>query len=274
MSRSAHAGPPKGNDMAPFFSRGRVTDEWVEWHHGYVREGTLLARRLRRVQVRIRESLGRRSPGRIQVISMCAGDGRDLLGVLADHPRRNDVRARIVDIPPELVSAGRREIARCPVSGIEFVLGDAGTTTVYSGAVPAHLVLACGVFGNLTDADVHRTVRHLPKLCAPHATVIWTRGRFAPDLTPAVRQWFREAGFEELSFDAIRGSTASVGVHRLCFPPPRYRRGVRLFTFLPRDQRPSRRSASTAGAGRRKSSTAPGAREKVRPGTWTHGAGG
>jgi hypothetical protein len=32
------------------------------------------------------------------VISLCAGQGRDLLGVLADHPRREDVRARLVEL--------------------------------------------------------------------------------------------------------------------------------------------------------------------------------
>ena len=144
---------------------------------------------------------------------------------------------------------------------MEFVLGDAGTTTAYSGAVPADLVLACGVFGNITDADVENTVRHLPELCAPHATVIWTRGRFVPDLTPALRRWFQEAGFEELSFERVPGSTASVGVHRLRSAPWRYRPGVRLFTFLAPDLRPSRRPA--AGAGRTRSSAPPRARGKV-----------
>lgn len=263
--------PAEGKRQAPSPSRGRVTNEWVEWHRGYLGNDTLLTRRLRRVKERIRDSLNRLPPGRIRVVSMCTGDGRDLLGVLADHSRRNDVRARLVDITPELVDAGRRKVARARLSGVEFVLGDAGTTSAYFGAVPADLVLACGVFGNLTDADVHNTVRHLSELCAPHATVIWTRGQFAPDLTPTVRQWFREAGFEELSFDAIPGSTASVGVHRLRSAPRRYRQGVRLFTFLPPDQRPSQRKASAAE--RRRSSAPLRTRGKVRSGRGTHRSG-
>ena len=220
-----------------------MPNEWIDWHRQYGK-GRLLTRRLQRVQERIRETLDRSRPGRIRVVSMCAGDGRDLLGVLTDHPRRNDVRARLVDITPALVGAGRREIARSGLGRVEFVLGDAGTTSAYSGAVPADLVLACGVFGNLPDADVRNIVRHLSDLCAPGATVIWTRGRFAPDLTPALREWFREEGFEELSFDPIPGTTASVGVHRLRAVPRRFRPGVRLFSFLPKERRPSRQGAS------------------------------
>ena len=220
-----------------------MSDEWVDWHRQYGK-GRLLTRRLERVQERIRETLDASPPGQIRVVSMCAGDGRDLLGVLTDHPRRHDVRARLVDITPALVGAGRREIARSGLGGVEFVLGDGGTTSAYSGAVPADLVLACGVFGNLSDADVRNTVRHLSDLCAPGATVIWTRGRFAPDLTPALREWFREEGFEELSFDPIPGTTASVGVHRLRAVPRRFRPGMRLFSFLPTERRPSRQGAS------------------------------
>ena len=217
-----------------------MTNEWVEWHRGY--EGDQPhTRRLGKVQERIREALSGAPRGPIRVVSMCAGDGRDLLGVLSDHPRREDVRARLVDVTTELVDAGRREIARQRLAGVEFLLGDAGSTAAYSGAVPADLVLACGVFGNITDEDVRNTVDHLPELCARGASVIWTRGRFTPDLTPTLREWFREAGFQELAFDTIPGTTASVGVHRLAIDPRPFRPGLRLFSFLPKDERPSSR---------------------------------
>ena len=224
-----------------------MTGEWVDWHRGYEGDHPH-ARRLRLVQARIREALGRSPPGEIRVLSMCAGDGRDLLGVLPDHPRRDDVRARLVDLTSELVTAGQREISRQGLAGVEFVCADAGVTTAFTGGVPADLVLACGVFGNVSDADVHRTVRHFRDLCAPGATVIWTRGRFAPDLTPVVREWFRQEGFAELAFDTIPGTTASVGVHRLRSAPRRFRPGLRLFSFLPKEQRPSQRGRADPGS--------------------------
>jgi hypothetical protein len=147
--------------------------------------------------------------------------------VLATHPRRGDVRARLVELDPRNVALAR---AAAP-AGIEVVEGDASTTTAYDGAVPADLVLVCGVFGHGTDEDIRRIVDHLPMLCAKGATVIWTRGRFEHDLRPAIRGWFAGAGFEEVAFVAGEGGWG-VGANRLVGDPPPYRAGVRLFTFL------------------------------------------
>ncbi len=224
-----------------------MNDEWVDWHRGYSRDGGL-PRRLEVVQARIRAALDRSIARPVRVVSLCAGDGRDLLGALRDHPRARDVRARLIDLTPELVAAGRSEVAAWGWTGIEFVLGDASTTDALVGAVPADLVLLCGIFGNIADDDVRATIAHVPELCAPGATVIWTRGRFAPDLTPTIRDWFRDAGFVEIAFTSIPRSTASVGVHRLAIRPRPFVPGLRLFTFLPREQRPSSRTGSPTAA--------------------------
>jgi hypothetical protein len=44
------------------------------------------------------------------------------------------------------------------------------------------------------------TVLGMPTLCSPGATVVWTRHRREPDLTPTIREWFVEAGFIEEAF--------------------------------------------------------------------------
>jgi len=213
--------------------------EWVQWHRGYEHDRSL-ALRLEVVQRLIRSALDRCPAGPIRIVSMCAGDGRDLLGVLAEHPRRRDVRARLVELDPELAAFGAAHAARVSPS-IEVVNGDASVTSAYAGAVPADIVLVCGVFGNITDDDVRRTVAQLPSLCAPDATVIWTRGTFPPDLTPSIRTWFQTEGFSELSFVAIPGTTVGVGAHLLESPPRAFDPNLRLFTFLPRAERPSQR---------------------------------
>jgi hypothetical protein len=213
--------------------------EWVRWHEAYEERGPL-ALRLGVVQDMIRSALDACGPGPIQVISMCAGDGRDLLGVLEDHPRCLDVRARLVELDPDLAARGRAHAAEVGL-GVEVVNGDASTTSAYLGAVPADIVLMCGVFGNITDDDVQYTVQCLPTLCAPRATVIWTRGTFAPDLTPAIRDWFAANGFSEFAFVAIPDTTASVGANRLTSEPQPFLPDVSLFTFLSRRRRPSQR---------------------------------
>ena len=52
----------------------------------------------------------------------------------------------------------RRPPAAHAPAGIEVLCADAGTTASYAGAVPADLVLVCGVFGNITDADMMHTI--------------------------------------------------------------------------------------------------------------------
>jgi hypothetical protein len=213
--------------------------EWVEWHRGYD-DGHVLQRRLRVVQDLLRSVLDSRPPGPVRIISMCAGDGRDLLGVLPGHPRRADVHARLVELDPELAARARTRAAAVSAH-IEVVNDDASTTTAYEGAVPADIVVVCGVFGNITDDDIRHTIEQLPSLCAPGAVVVWTRCTLAPDLTPAVRTWFEAGGFSELSFVDIPETTFGVGANLLTSPSRTFERGVRLFTFLPRDARPSQR---------------------------------
>ena len=151
------------------------------------------------------------------------------------------MHARLVELDPELARRGREHASDVSPT-IEVMTGDASRTSCYVGAVPAGIVLACGIFGNITDDDIHNTVEHLPELCAPDATVIWTRGTFAPDLTPTIRVWFMEAGFSELDFVAIPATWVGVGANRLTAQPRPMYPDVQLFTFLPEDDRPSRRA--------------------------------
>jgi hypothetical protein len=183
------------------------------------------------VQAQIRAALDRCAPGPIRVISVCAGQGHDLLGVLADHPRADDVRARLVELDPRNCDAAR---ATAP-AGVEVVTGDASLTAAYAGATPADLVLVCGVFGNIGNADIVNTIETLPSLCAPGATVIWTRHRRPPDLTPDIRKWFAATGFTEVAFDAPEEFIFGVGANRLVEPPEPFAE-TKMFDFVGSDQ--------------------------------------
>jgi hypothetical protein len=61
--------------------------------------------------------------------------------------------------------------------------------------------------------------------------VLWTRHRLPPDLTPAIRSWFGEAGFREEAFDTSHDGFMSVGAPRLTGEPAALTLGRRLFTF-------------------------------------------
>ena len=84
----------------------------------------------------------------------------------------------------------------------------------------------------MSPGAVADIVAALPSLCAPSALVLWTRHRRPPDLTPAIRSWFREAGFREEAFDVSPDGFMSVGAHRLTGEPAALVPGQRLFTFV------------------------------------------
>jgi hypothetical protein len=204
--------------------------DWVAWHGRYAHCDSLQSRRLPVVRAHIREFLESRADTP-RVISICAGDGRDLLGVLEEMPEPDCVRARLVELSPKLADDALARAREAQLEGVEVLTADAGVTDAYADAVPADLVLACGVFGNVSDRDVERTVRTLPQLCAEGGTVVWTRHRRDPDLTPRIRAWFADAGFREQAFDSPGPDSFSVGVHVLERPPEPLERGRRLFTF-------------------------------------------
>jgi len=207
--------------------------DWAEWHLDYDDPGSFLSRRLGIVQGHLRDELDRAPAGDIRLISLCAGQGRDVIGVLAGHPRRDDVRARLVELDERNAAFARQSAQAAGLDGVEVVQADAGTTDVCAGAVPARIVVACGIFGNISDGDIQATVAALPSLCAPGALVLWTRHRKPPDLTPAIRSWFGAAGFREEGFDISQDGFMSVGAHRLTGEPTALVPGQRLFTFLP-----------------------------------------
>ncbi|MEV4625371.1 class I SAM-dependent methyltransferase family protein [Micromonospora sp. NPDC049523] len=204
----------------------------TEWHSAYDQPGSHLWHRLRLVQDQLRQALAEAAPGPVRLVSGCAGEGRDVLGVLGDHPRRMDVRARLVELDPTNAKAARVAASAAGLDRqIEVVEADAGVAASYLGAVPADIVLMCGVFGNISDADVQATVAALPQLCAPNGFVIWTRHRRAPDLTPSIRAWCTGAGFRELAFAAPADQTLSVGLYQLTVAPATFDPDLRYFTF-------------------------------------------
>ncbi|TWD82924.1 putative methyltransferase [Kribbella amoyensis] len=210
--------------------------DWLEWHTPYDDDTSPLSQRLHAVQAVIRAHLDARPDGPIRAVSACAGQGRDLLEVLATHPARGRVTARLVELDHRNVAIARAAAAVNGLTSVDVVEADAGNTANYGDAVPADLVLFCGVFGNISPEDVRRTITALPALCSPGATVVWTCGRFDPDIRPAIRQWFAEAGFDELSFEAAPDGDPdtgwAVGGHRFAADPRPLPADEQLFTFV------------------------------------------
>lgn len=208
--------------------------DWFEWHSTYDDPDSTLAKRLTVIQRWLRQALDELPTGPIRLISMVAGQAKDIEGVLGDHPRAGDVSGRIVEIDPRNTAIARRALAAVAGDRIEVVTGDAGKADAYRGATPAQILIVVGLLGNISQADVERTIKLLPGFAAPGAYVLWTRGAGrdgVPDLNPTVQKWFAESGFEELEHLYIDGHQG-MGLHRFKGTPAPFPDGAQLFEFL------------------------------------------
>lgn len=205
--------------------------DWHAWHEAYADPGSVFSRRLTVVQRHIADALDASPPGPLTAVSVCAGQGHDLIGALAAHPRRADVTARLVELDPRNTEAARAAADAAGLPGVRAVTGDAALTRLYEGAVPADLVLVCGVFGNISPADVERTIDHCTQLCKRGGTLIWTRHREEPDLVPRICRRLEDRGFARVWLSAPE-ELQGIGVHRATAPPEPLDAEARMFTFV------------------------------------------
>lgn len=168
----------------------------------------------------------------MQVISLCAGQGRDLLDVFEELPEQRNVQALLIENDPKNVEVALNRVQQLGLANVDVRCADAGNSDSYVAATPADLVLLCGVFGNISDRHIFKTIEFLPQLCSAGATVIWTRSRRSPDITPDIRHSFIANRFREEAFIAPDGKIFSVGVNTFEGTPKPMTLGEQLFTFL------------------------------------------
>jgi hypothetical protein len=72
--------------------------DWQLWHTPYDDRTSALSARLSVVQEQLSRALDRAPSGPLRLLSLCSGQGRDVLPVLAQHPRGRDVTGRLVEL--------------------------------------------------------------------------------------------------------------------------------------------------------------------------------
>jgi hypothetical protein len=178
--------------------------DWTHWYKHYDATPRIQAR-LRVVRRQIIDFVNECPAGPITIVSVCSGDGRDLVGALADHPRRNDVVAWLLDTHAETLDRGK---GAATAAGLErqfhFLLADAARADSYRDIVPVDLVLISGVLGHLRPDGVSGLLGALPMLCKAGGCVILNRGMLFNDgrrQVPAIRELLRNTGFVERDYE-------------------------------------------------------------------------
>jgi len=81
--------------------------DWARWHEAYDDPASALSTRLALVRAHLSIALATAPAGPIRVVSLCAGQGHDVIGTLPGHPRRDDVSALLVERDPRNAGLAR-----------------------------------------------------------------------------------------------------------------------------------------------------------------------
>ena len=191
--------------------------DWNAWYKQYENLPSLQAR-LRLVREQIVAALDACPPGPIQVVSICAGDGRDVIGAVQNHPRRNDVTAVLLDTHAESIARGQTLAEQAGLGRqLQFRESDAAFTGNYAGSVPADIVLLSGFLGHLRPGDVPGLIGSLPMFTRHGGWAVWSRHWVINEgstQVPAIRELFRRANYEEVQFASASPEGFAVGRSR------------------------------------------------------------
>jgi hypothetical protein len=209
------------------------TSNWNTWHLEYDDPESELVGRLNAVQRHVSEVVEACPPGPVTVVSICGGQGREVIGALADHPRRPDVRGRLVELDPDNAASARQRAKDAGLDLFEVVTGDASVSASYEGLPPADLVVLSGVFGHLDDPDQVHTIEFLTQICKSGAAVVWTSYLRVEGRAERLRQYFVEQGFDEVVFERIPGDDLrfTVALSRYAGSQQQFARDATIFEF-------------------------------------------
>ena len=208
--------------------------DWLSWHQAYDIPASSMACRLEVVRRQLSQILDEMTATKPLLLSPCAGDGRDVISVLAARAAQPDVAAVLIESDTTLARRASEAAADAGLSSVQVRCGDAGDLASFSDVLPVDVLMLCGIFGNIERSAVKSVVDATPRLVSFGGYVIWTRGGSEPDTRPEIRRWFRSAGLEEVAFEGAP-EPYGVGMNRQRYAPtlsPAHQIPDRLFTFV------------------------------------------
>ncbi len=167
-------------------TNGLMTD-WAEWHRHYDDPTSRLARRLAVVKSGLHRALAATTATKPRVLPLCAGEGRDIVPVLAARRSGNETGALLVERQTLLAQRAKDAAAAAGLEAVKVRCADAGDLRTFADFLPVEVLMLCGIFGHLDDIDLKHALASVPQLVRGGGAVIWTRGRSDPDMRPVVR---------------------------------------------------------------------------------------
>jgi SAM-dependent methyltransferase len=209
-----------------------VWGPWSNWPaRAYLRSSYRL--RLGEVQAHLSRCLDEAAPGPVYIVSLCAGDGRDVTGTLEAHPRRSDVEAWLVERDWKSVEAGIQSAAGKELRDhVHFILGDATNYATYANLSVCDIVVFCGVLGHVMPCEKAETVKRVAQFCKPGGAIVWTRGlKRGKSRVSDVERLFDQALCEKVRSSVTADGKWGIVTHRYMGPAVERPKCGRIFNF-------------------------------------------
>ncbi len=209
--------------------RSHVWSGWPE--AAYQQPG--YRQRLQAVQEHLAQSLDCAPNGPVRIISICAGDGRDIIGVLSSHRRRTDVQAWLIELNHQSVVAGIRQAKNAGLEDrVTFLNTDATLYATYKDIAPAEIILLSGVWGHVPAQERASLAGGLASFCNPRGTLIWTRGvSQGIGRLREIQAHFSAPAWEEERLTLTPDNNWAVASYCHCGPPQELPRSGQVFRF-------------------------------------------
>jgi hypothetical protein len=167
------------------------------------------------------------------MVSLCAGDGRDVIGVLKSSPRRNDVEAWLVELDRQSVADGVRHISTSGLENtVKFINADATDYATYKNIERCDIALVCGTWGHVPADERTFLIRALASFCKPGGFVIWTRGiSKGMSRLDDIQSQFGPSSWQRVRLSFTPEEKWAVGTHRYRGPSVEKPPTGRIFNF-------------------------------------------
>jgi hypothetical protein len=225
-------------------ARQRV-GEWSDWHEAYQDESSELVGRMMACRRHVAAVVAEAPEGPITVVSICGGQGRELIGALEDHPRKGDVRGRLVELDAENTAFATGWATDAGLTDLEIFTGDASVASSYTGLPPIDLVVISGVFGHIDEEDRLALIDFVRQLCHTGSNVVWTSHRTRNGPAEWLRRAFLDRRFQELEYDVVPGDDFEFTVTRNVYDGEQqpFHADARIFTFGSTRMKPGEKAA-------------------------------
>ncbi len=178
---------------------------WDSWHEEYEKEGSELHLRKTGVQQNVAAIVDQSPAGPITIVSICGGQCREVIGALENHPRRADIRGRLVELDEHNAAFAAAWAKRVGLDNLEILNGDASVAASYQGLPPVDIVVISGVFGHINTDDRIQLIGFTRQLLRKGGYVVWTSHSLGGGKVELIRELFRDQNFSEQSHTTLPG---------------------------------------------------------------------